>query len=141
MVSQLWPSLLWGCCRPDCCERAQILPNVSCSDGVLYPFFFPRGHCTSAQRGLCSLPSRSRDDMPTGKQHQGYQHITPLGQLLAPTCDYHAMLGQARSSTYSTVLFAVKDQTKKPAVPRIKPIEEKHPKSSLYLNVHELKLK
>lgn len=79
--------------------------------------------------------------MPTGKQHQGYQHIAPLGQLLAPSCDYRAMLGQARSSAHSMVLFAVKDHTKKSAVPRIKPVEEKHPKNSLYLNEHELKLK
>ena len=67
--------------------------------------------------------------MPTGKRHRGYQRIAPLGQLLAPTCDYHTMLGQARSSTYSTVLVAVKDHTKKIAVPRIKPVEEKHPKT------------
>lgn len=88
------------------------------------------------------MPPRSREDaVPTGKQYLGYQHMAPLGQLLAPACDYPALLGQARSSPYSAVLFAVKDHTKKIAVPRIEPVEEKHPKNSLYLNVHELELK
>lgn len=76
--------------------------------------------------------------MLTGKQHRDEQHIAPCHRTLAPACP---VLGQARSSTCSTVLFAVKGHTEKTAVPRIKPVEENHSNNSLCLNVHELKLK
>jgi len=129
------------CCRPGCRERAQILPNVSCSDGGLSPSH-PAVTTCQPREGCALCPLEPEEIFtPTGKRHRGYQHIGLLGPLLAPTCDYHVMLGQARSSPHRTVLFAVKDHTKKPAVPRIKSVEEKHPKNSLDLNVHELKLK
>lgn len=63
--------------------------------------------------------------MPSGRQHWGYQYVTPLGQLLAPICHYLGMLEQARKSRYNTVVFAMKDTLKK--VPRIKQVEEKQP--------------
>lgn len=89
-------------------------------------FFFPVVIAFQPKEGCDLCPLDPEETLcQLAKQHQGNQYITPLGQLLAPICHYRAMLGQARSSIYSTLLFAMKDHIKKIAVPRIKPVEKK----------------
>lgn len=96
---------------------------------IHFIFFSPVVIAFQPKEGCALCPLHPEETLcQLAKQHQGNQYIAPVGQLLAPLCHYCAMLGWARSSTHSTLLFAMKDRIKKIAVPRIKLVEKKQTK-------------
>lgn len=134
-MSQLWPSPL----QTGCSERPWTLQGVSCSDGALPPFF-PVASTHQPREGVLVALWARAEAVPAGKQHQGYQQVVPLGQVLAPPWLITPCQDRPEQHRQCSSVCKGRSHGKKNAVLIMKP-GENGSQGSLCLNVHGLKVK